>query len=146
MPDSYCLGSQYWAKNPHFPNYKADFGILLDMVGAPNAVFTHEGTSVSFANNYLHEVWGIAHALGYNAFFSYLQTPPITDDHLYVNKIAGIPMIDIIQYDNTTQSGFGWYWHTHQDDLEAIDLTTLEAVGQTVVQTIYQENFEITKP
>src|SRR5690606_21985561 len=33
-PASYCLGSQYWAKNPPIPGYSAKFGILLDMVGA----------------------------------------------------------------------------------------------------------------
>lgn len=138
VPDSYCLGSQYWAKNLHVPNYSAEFGILLDMVGAPNAVFTHEGTSVNYANEYLHEVWSIAHALGYNSYFSYLQTPAITDDHLYVNAIAKIPMIDIIQYDGSTNSGFGWYWHTHEDNMDAIDKNTLKAVGQTVLQTLYQ--------
>jgi Zn-dependent M28 family amino/carboxypeptidase len=138
--DSYCLGSQYWSKNPHIPNYQADFGILLDMVGAPNALFTHEGTSVNYANEYLHKVWSIAHALGYNSYFSYLQTNAITDDHLYVNAITGIPMIDIIQHDASTNSGFGWYWHTHDDNLDAIDKRTLKAVGQTVLQTIYQEN------
>ena len=140
MPDSYCLGSQYWAKNLHIPNYKAEFGILLDMVGAPNAIFTHEGTSVTYANEYLHKVWKIAHAAGFSQQFSYLQTPPITDDHLYINKIAGIPTIDIIQYDKTTASGFGWYWHTHNDNIEAIDKKTLKAVGQTVLQTLFQEN------
>lgn len=140
MPDSYCLGSQYWAKNPHVPNYTAKFGILLDMVGAPNALFTHEGTSVSYANDYLHKVWKIAHAIGYSSNFSYLQTPPITDDHFYINKITKIPTIDIIQYDKTTETGFGWYWHTHDDNLASIDKNTLKAVGQTVLQTIYQEN------
>lgn len=140
MPDSYCLGSQYWAKNLHKANYKADFGILLDMVGAPNAIFTHEGTSVNFANEYIHKVWEIGHQLGYSNYFSYLQTPPITDDHLYINQIAKIPTIDIIQYDKTTPSGFGWYWHTHNDNIEAIDKKTLKAVGQTVLQTLYQED------
>jgi len=140
MPNSYCLGSQYWAKNLHQPNYQAEFGILLDMVGAPSAVFTHEGTSVKYANNYLHKVWKIAHAAGFENYFSYIQTPPITDDHLYINEITGIPTLDIIHYDKNTHSGFGWYWHTHNDNMEAIDKNTLKAVGQTVLQTIYQEN------
>lgn len=142
VPDSYCLGSQYWAKNPHISNYKAEFGILLDMVGAANAVFTHEGNSISYANSYLQKVWKIGHQLGYSAYFSYLQTPAITDDHLYVNTLAKIPMIDIIQYDKTTQSGFGYYWHTHQDNINIIDKKTLKAVGQTVLQTVFQENKE----
>jgi len=41
--DSYCLGTQYWARHPHVPGYKADFGILLDMVGAHGAQFPLEG-------------------------------------------------------------------------------------------------------
>ena len=31
---TWCLGSQYWARNLHRPNYSAEYGILLDMVGA----------------------------------------------------------------------------------------------------------------
>src|SRR5260370_357580 len=37
--DSYCLGTQYWARHPHVPGYRADYGILLDMVGAHGAQF-----------------------------------------------------------------------------------------------------------
>jgi Zn-dependent M28 family amino/carboxypeptidase len=59
VEDSYCLGSQFWAKNPHVSNYKADFGILLDMVGAPNAVFGFEGYSLSEAQTYLSMVWSV---------------------------------------------------------------------------------------
>ena len=45
MQNSWCLGSQYWSKNPHKKNYFAKYGILLDMVGAKDAVFTFEETS-----------------------------------------------------------------------------------------------------
>ena len=31
--DTWCIGSQYWAKNPHKHDYYARYGILLDMVG-----------------------------------------------------------------------------------------------------------------
>jgi glutaminyl-peptide cyclotransferase len=138
VPDSYCLGSQYWAANPHKKNYTADFGILLDMVGAENAVFTMEGTSVYYAKNILYKVWSIGKVLGFSDYFSFQETPPITDDHLYINKIAGIPTIDIIQYDRATRTGFGEYWHTHDDDMSIISKNTLKAVGQTVTQVVYQ--------
>jgi hypothetical protein len=39
VEDSYALGTQYWAKNPHKPNYTAENGILLDMVGAGDALY-----------------------------------------------------------------------------------------------------------
>ena len=32
--DTWCLGSRYWARNPHVPGYTARFGIVLDMAGA----------------------------------------------------------------------------------------------------------------
>jgi hypothetical protein len=52
-------------------------------------------------------------------------------------KYTGIPVIDIIDYDPQTDSKFGAYWHTHQDNMDAIDKKTLKAVGQTLVNVIY---------
>lgn len=139
-PDTYCLGSQYWAKNKHKANYKAEFGILLDMVGAKDAVFTKEGTSVYYAPQIVNKVWDIARYKGYEKYFSYQQTNPITDDHFYVNEIAKIPSIDIIHYDASTPSHFGKYWHTHNDNLDAVDAETLQIVGQVLLEVIYREN------
>jgi Zn-dependent M28 family amino/carboxypeptidase len=135
--DSYCLGSQYWGKNTHIPNYKADFGILLDMVGAPNAQFGYEGYSLKNAPSYLSLVWETAIAAGYDRYFKNFQRGYITDDHVYMMKYTGIPVIDIIDYDPQTDSKFGAYWHTHQDNMDAIDKKTLKAVGQTLVNVIY---------
>jgi Predicted aminopeptidases len=47
--DTWCLGAQYWCKHPHKGGYKANYGILLDMVGAPDAVFYREQISDHFA-------------------------------------------------------------------------------------------------
>jgi hypothetical protein len=54
-----------------------------------------------------------------------------------VNANAGIPMIDIIEF--SPDYGFGHYHHTHGDNMEVIDRRTLQAVGETVLFTIYQE-------
>lgn len=138
--DSYCLGSQYWAKNPHLAGYHADFGILLDMVGAQNATFTKEGTSMMYAPSYMNYVWNTANEIGYGAYFQYQQTGTLIDDHKYVNEITGIPMIDIIHRTDKTPSGFGAYWHTHDDNIQSVDKKTLKAVGQTLLYTIYRYN------
>jgi len=69
MKDSWCLGSQYWAKNPHKSGYSARFGILLDMVGASNAKFDNEGTSMFFAPDVMRKVWKTAHKIGYEDYF-----------------------------------------------------------------------------
>lgn len=135
--NSYCLGSQYWAKNKHVPNYSAYYGILLDMVGAKDARFSKEGVSMEFAPSIVNKVWDQASALGYNQYFIHQVAGAITDDHLYVNKEAKIPMIDIIEYD--PGSGFGDYWHTQNDNMQVIDRNTLKAVGQTLLQVLYNE-------
>lgn len=143
--NSYCLGAQHWAANPHVPGYKADFGILLDMVGAPNAVFAREGNSTFNASWVQDVVWSNAAELGYGSFFSNERIGPITDDHLYINNIIKIPTIDVIHYDPGSSSGtFGEYWHTHDDNMDMIDKSTLTAVGRTVTFTVYKYEAEQT--
>lgn len=137
--DSYCLGSQHWSKNPHIPNYTARFGILLDMVGAENAQFAWEENSITFAPGILKKVWGAANIIGYSNYFTTTQKGGILDDHYYVNLQRGIPTVDIIQYDPTTPTGFGSYWHTHADNMSVISKPTLKAVGQTLLKVVYDE-------
>jgi glutaminyl-peptide cyclotransferase len=141
--EDYCLGSQYWAKNKHQPNYSAYYGILLDMVGAKNATFTREGVSVNNAGGIVSKVWELGKRLGYGAYFVDMQTPEIIDDHKFVNEIAKIPMIDLIPFDMAKNGYFGDYWHTPEDNMNVIDKNTLKAVGQTVLQTLYQEKQEL---
>ena len=139
-PDSWCLGSQYWAKNPHKPNYKAEYGILLDMVGSSNAHFTQEVISMTYAPNIVRKVWNKAAQFGHGNYFSNHQNIfQVTDDHKYINEIAGIPSIDIIHYDQNTGS-FHKSWHTHQDDMSVIDKNTLKAVGETLLGVILDED------
>jgi len=135
--DDWALGSQYWSRNPHTHAYGARFGILLDMVGAENAVFTLEGTSQYYAPDIAQKVWNIASAIGYSDYFSTERTSPITDDHLYINQIRQIPTINIIQHDPTTESGFYKNWHTLNDNLAGISKPTLMAVGQTVLTAVH---------
>ena len=141
MEHSYCLGSQYWAQNLHKPNYFAKYGILLDMVGGKDAVFTQEGYSVHYAPQVLKKVWNIAANLGYGEQFLFQKTNPVTDDHLYINGFAEgrVPTIDIIEHDASSKSNFYKHWHTHDDKLEHIDKNTLKAVGQTVMHVVYNE-------
>lgn len=133
----WCLGSQYWAKTPHEPGYSAFYGILLDMVGGKGARFYKEGVSVQYASGIVNKVWGYGHHLGYSDFFQMRESHAITDDHIPVNEVANIPMINIIDY--SPDYGFGHYHHTHADNMEIIDPRTLKVVGETVLFTIYQE-------
>ncbi len=136
---TWCLGSQYWAVNPHKENYQPNYGILLDMVGAKNARFTKESISMYYAPDIVDMVWDIAARLGHAGHFSMQHTTHVgEDDHMYINKIAKIPSIDIIQYDPSTRV-FAPHWHTHADNMDVIDKNTLQAVGETVLATILEE-------
>jgi Zn-dependent M28 family amino/carboxypeptidase len=139
MNDSWCLGSQHWSKNPHKQNYFAKYGILLDMVGGKDAEFWQESISSYYASNIIKKVWDVAHNIGYSNFFIYKNSPQIMDDHYYVNTIAGIPTIDIIEYDSFSKTNFNKHWHTHADNMNNVDRKTLKAVGQTVINVIYSE-------
>ena len=136
----FCLGSQYWAANKHVPNYTAYYGVLLDMVGAKGATFPKEAFSNQYAGEITRNIWNVAGQLGYSSYFIQEDGAAITDDHLPVNETAKIPMVDIIhlQMNNPTKTFFD-AWHTHTDDMRNIDPTTLKAVGQTLVQVLYQE-------
>ncbi len=135
--DSWCLGAQHWAKNPHVKGYKAQYGILLDMVGAPNAVFAREYFSMQYAPGITNMIWSKAQALGFSHLFVDQPGTAVMDDHYYVNTIAGIPCANIIHYNARSQSGFADYWHTQQDDMSNISKHTLHAVGRTVLEVIY---------
>ena len=131
--DTWCLGSQLWAKSNTLP-YR--FGIVLDMVGAPDASFPRELYSTQYAQNYQQQIWRAAEKLGYGALFSQQQSYPITDDHYYVNYIAGIPCVDIIHYDISNGTGFASWWHTRNDDMSNISRSTLQAVGEVVMSQL----------
>jgi Zn-dependent M28 family amino/carboxypeptidase len=132
----WALGSKYWAQRPHIPGYQAQFAILLDMVGAPGAQFYREYFSDQYASWVIDRVWNKAADLGLSHIFVNQRSGGVTDDHLNVIR-AGIPCIDIIQFQLDTESGFGDYWHTHNDDMRNIDPSTLDAVGRVLMETVY---------
>ena len=137
--ETWALGSKYWANNPHVPGYRARFGILLDIIGAPASTFCLEGYSMHYARNIMAKVWNCAARLGYGEYFPVVEGGVITDDHLHVNQVLGIPCIDIINCDIDSPNGFGKYHHTIKDDMDWIDAKSLKAVGQTVLTVIYNE-------
>ena len=135
--NTWCLGSQYWSKTPHTMFYRANYGILLDMVGNSNPRYTKEEVSRVFAPGLVEKVWNVANQLGYGLSFVNQNTPAILDDHLYVNQIAQIPMIDIVQ--NQEGTSFFEHWHTVNDNIDVIDKDALKQVAHVVYTILYSE-------
>ena len=135
---SWCLGSQYWAKHLVPAGYKAEYGILFDMVGAKDARFTREGSSREHARSVVDKIWNTAARLGYSDYFLFKDTPAILDDHVYTTQ-AGVPTVDIYDHPPFGDEYFPPYHHTTADNMRIIDRKTLKAVGQTVLQVLYEE-------
>ena len=135
---SWCLGSQYWAKHLVPAGYKAEYGILFDMVGAKDGRFTREGTSLNNARSVVDKIWNTAAKIGYSDYFLFKDTGAILDDHVYTTQ-AGVPTVDIYDHPAFGEEYFPAYHHTTADNMSIIDRKTLKAVGQTVLQVLYQE-------
>ena len=140
--DTWALGAQYWAEQfkAQHSDVNIKYGILLDMVGGEGAKFYQEQVSMHFAPNVVKRVWAAADVVGFGSYFPKDEGRAITDDHLPINQKARIPCIDIIPYyPDCDASSFGPTWHIVNDDMQHIDRNTLQAVGQTIVQVLYQE-------
>ena len=136
----WALGSQHWSKTPHVYGYKAYYGILLDMVGGSNPNFPKEYYSQGYAAWVSNKVWRKAYDLGYRPYFTNEMGAMVSDDHIPMNQIAGIPTIDIIDLQPSSSNGcFPEVWHTINDNLEHIDKTTLGMVGDLLLHVVYEE-------
>ena len=133
---TWCQGSQFWSKSVVNQKTKPEFGILLDLIGAKNATYSKEEYSAKMAGSVQKKVWELAAVMGKGNLFINAPIGAITDDHYYVNTIADIPCIVIIE---TKPSGyFSDYHHTHNDNITAIDKNNLAAVIQVVMAVAYK--------
>jgi hypothetical protein len=134
----YFLGSRHWSNNPPVQGYSPRFGILLDMVGGKNATFPKEGNSMRFAPALVNELWTIADEKGYGNLFLDKRGNSISDDHVVISNILGIPTIDVIRHDLGSENlQFAPYWHTHSDNMQIISKETLKGVGTVLAELIY---------
>ena len=120
------LGSTYFAQN--MGGWKADFGILLDMVGDRVLALPMERYSWNAARDLTEAIWRRAEELGFSAFQRRLG-PAIMDDHLPLIR-SGVPTIDIIDFDYP-------HWHTVEDTPDKCSAESLDIVGRLVLDIIY---------
>lgn len=132
---SWCLGIQYWIHNPTLDLSKVAFAILLDMVGGKNAFFPRDYFSQSTVSCINDLLWQSAHKAGHSNRFRNQIGQAIIDDHVYF-LINNIPAVAIIESNNPDTGCFNPMWHTINDTIDNIDITTLKAVGETLEQLL----------
>jgi len=133
--DKFGLGTQAFAKR--VPEPAPQFAVCLDMVADKELRFPIEYFSMQQAPQVVQAIWSLANNLGYIQFENKMG-PAVMDDHYYLFKHAGIPAIDIIdfEYPNAEVN----YWHTLQDIPENCSAESLEIVGTVVTHFIYQQD------
>lgn len=125
--ETYLTGSRYFARNKDV-RYNPMMGILLDMVGDADLQLYKEVNSVRYASGVVDRVWNLAAHLGIHEFVG-SERHEVIDDHLPLIE-AGIPMIDIIDFDYP-------YWHTVADTPDKCSAQSLEKVGRVLLAAVY---------
>ncbi len=105
--------------------------ILLDMIGDANLNVTIPGNSHP---KLVQATFDAAKALGYRDYFGF-RPAGILDDHDSFRR-AGIPAVDIIDYEFGSAPGLHDYWHTDKDSMDKVAPRSLEIAGQTTLRLI----------
>lgn len=129
---NYFLGSRYFSKN--FDGQKPEWAINIDMVGDANLELPIERYSYERNKKLVNRVWGAAEFVGARQFKRRLGSY-IDDDHTMLFEHAGIPAIDIIDFDYV-QRGVN-LWHTSLDTPDKCSPESLRAVGRTLIEMLY---------
>ena len=133
----WALGTQMWCKQAAKEGYRAQYGILLDMVGSADATFYREYYSERYASSFVNEIWQTAARLGYGDLFINQGGGGVTDDHVFVNRMLQIPCVDIIDTRTDTDGTFCPEWHTTYDTIDNISRETLGKVGRVLVSLLW---------
>ena len=102
-----------------------DAVIIIDMIGDMDLNVYKEHNSDPQLND---EIWNIAYELGYQKYFIPEYKYTILDDHIPFRE-NGITAIDIIDFDYE-------YWHTTQDTLDKVSISSLQVVGDILFEWI----------
>ncbi len=105
--------------------------ILLDMVGDKDLTLPRESASSAWL---VQAIWSTAHELGYAKQFLN-RSVSITDDHIPFLQ-AGIPAVDIIDFEYGEGPFDNRYWHTKDDTLDKISPKSLKIVGDVVLLSL----------
>ncbi len=128
----YCMGSRHFARqadtDPPWWLARAEFGLVLDMVGDRDLHLPVEPTSARNAPKLVDRLWTVAQRRGHPQFEARPGPFGILDDHAFLTA-AGVPSVLIIDHDYA-------HWHTHRDTIDEVSAQSLAAVGDTVLHTL----------
>lgn len=105
--------------------------IVLDMIGDAdlNVTIPRNGS-----RSLIKELFYAAHEMGTRSAFG-LGKGSILDDHVPFLQ-AGMPAIDVIDFDYGSAPGLNDYWHTTEDSMDKLSVGSLQKIGDTILKMI----------
>jgi len=132
---TYCIGSQYFARNLPIPY--PEYSINIDMIADRQPEFFIERISYQQNASLVMDLWELSEKLGLKAFKKQAKHA-VFDDHVPLYEIAGIPAINIIDFDYPNDRVN--YHHTHNDIVKNCSPEGMRQVGTLLVNHIYNSN------
>lgn len=131
----YFVGSTWFANQyrQHPPQHEYFAGVLFDMVADAKLTMYQERFSATWKETrpLVKEIWGTAERLGVEEFIPRVKYE-VRDDHLPLNKIAKIPVCDLIDFEYPDRSNR--YWHTTEDAPGRCSADSLGKVGWVILE------------
>jgi Zn-dependent M28 family amino/carboxypeptidase len=119
--------AEKWEKDGTLKKIKALF--VMDMIAAQDVNILRDQNSTPWLLDLIHTA---AERGGYQSHFYAIETP-MEDDHLPFVK-RGVPGADVIGMPYGYNDVFH---HTAQDTMDKLSATSLEIVGNTILETVY---------
>lgn len=122
----WCIGSSYYASN--MGSYCPSYAIVIDMIGDSDLSIAKEQNSLAANREHVELVWEAARRAGAERFVNATGTA-MFDDHIPLIQ-AGVPTVLIIDSEYRA-------WHTVSDTPEMCSASSLDEVGQVLVELVY---------
>lgn len=124
----YFLGSKAWVRD--FPDYRPEWGVVLDMVGDADFAIRKERDSLARAPAVVERLWSAAARVKSNNILDE-RGGLVYDDHTaFLDK--GIPVVLLIDF------SYKWF-HTTADTPDKCSPASLGETGRTVMEAIEAE-------
>ena len=123
--DDYFLGSKAWVRD--FPDYRADWGVVLDMVGDADFAIRQERGSLERAPAIVDKLWSAAARVKADGILD-KRGGRVFDDHTaFLDK--GIPVVLLIDF------SYKWF-HTTADTVDKCSAESLGQAARTVMEAV----------
>jgi glutaminyl-peptide cyclotransferase len=132
-PDFAPIGSPYFAAHlrDFYPSKKPETAAVFDMVCDRDLHLKADPSSIASAGAEAKKFWQIGMATAPSSFDSKPLPYAMSDDHTALAE-AGIPSFLVIDFE------YEPFYNTTQDTLDKCSAKSLEAVGRTLLQYLYQ--------